>query len=355
MPESVEQWWARRQWSKGEETPYPIGRYRTDWERYPMLIRQYHPDLNHGIVLSQVPPAAEVYLLWVCDSGHRFVATPEEQRSRPGGTRRRSAWCPACAEGAAPRRIRMPQQDDGMHVCGHARDPRRIEHDPGDDRCFLCRRLDGERLTREELVTLAAPGSRVAVSAENGTARTHSWQCDRGHPVYEASIERILSGRRCPVCRHAAAGADAVAVGDAFVSRWAPTPASAAEPALKQRIAERLDVDLGNNAVRVARPFFSHLEVWPDIVIPELRIAIEYDTTGRHGLEHVGRREATDRKKDRLLRATGWEVVRIRCGKLQPIGPWDLTAGGVSAVLVDRILERLGEIRGELIVGAYRR
>jgi hypothetical protein len=105
----------------------------------------------------------------------------------------------------------------------------------------------------------------------------------------------------------------------------------------------------------VARPFFSHLEVWPDIVIPELQVAIEYDTIGRHGLEHVGRREETDKKKDRLLRASGWEVVRIRCGKLQPIGPFDLTAGGVSAALVDRILDRLCEIRGDLFVGAYLR
>ena len=44
------------------------------------------------------------------------------------------------------------------------------------------------------------------------------------------------------------------------------------------------------NAVASARPFFDHLEVWPDIVIPELRIAVEYDSTGRHGLEHVGKR-----------------------------------------------------------------
>ena len=116
-----------------------------------------------------------------------------------------------------------------------------------------------------------------------------------------------------------------------------------------------LDVDLGMNAVRVAKPFYSHLEVWPDIVIPELRVALEYDTTGRHGLEHVGPRETSDRRKDRLLRAAGWEVVRIRCGKLQPIGPYDLVAGGVSATLVNRILERLEEIRGALIVGAYRR
>jgi hypothetical protein len=144
-------------------------------------------------------------------------------------------------------------------------------------------------------------------------------------------------------------------VGEAFHSRFAPVPASAAEPALKQLLAARLDVDLTPNAVRVPRPFHSHLEVWPDILIPELRVAIEYDTTGRHGLEHVGPREASDRSKDRLLRAAGWEVVRVRCGKLLPIGPFDLVAGGVTATLADRIVERLGEIRGELLVAAYRR
>jgi len=355
VTESVEQWWARRQWSKRAAVPYPIGRYRTDWERYPVLVRQYHPDLNHGITLTQIPPAADVYLVWECDSGHKFVATPEEQRSRPGGTRRRSVWCPQCAELAAPRGVKMPEPDAGLHICGHARDLRRIENDPHDDRCYLCRRLDRETLTREQLVSMAAPGSRVAVSAANSTAGKFSWQCQEGHPAYQATIERILGGRRCPICRHARGGADRVAVGEAFVSRWAPVPASAAEPELKRRLAARLDVSLDANAVRVAKPFHAHLEVWPDILIPELKVAIEYDTTGRHGLEHVGPREESDRRKDRLLRAVGWEVVRVRCGKLQPIGPFDVSAGGVTDAVVDRILGRLGEIRGELFVAAYRR
>ncbi|UAJ77785.1 hypothetical protein IT072_10720 [Leifsonia sp. ZF2019] len=356
MPENVEQWWARRQWSKGVAVPYSVGRYRGDWERYPTLIRQYHPDLNHGIVLTQVPPAADVYLLWECDSGHRFIATPAEQRARPSGTRRRSAWCPFCAEAAVPRRVRPAADPTATpHQCGHARDPRRLESDPDDDRCWLCRRLDRTRMTREELVTLAAPGSRAAVSAENSSAATHSWQCAEGHPAFRASIERIIDGRRCPVCRHAREGAGRRAVGEAFHSRYAPAPASAAEPALKQRLADRLAVDLDCNAVRVARPFHSHLEVWPDIVIPELRIAIEYDTTGRGGLEHVGPREASDRRKDRLLRAAGWEVVRVRCSPLRPIGPFDIVAGAVSATVVERLLERFGEIRGDLLVAAYLR
>jgi hypothetical protein len=87
--------------------------------------------------------------------------------------------------------------------------------------------------------------------------------------------------------------------------------------------------------------------------MPEFRVAIEYDTTGRDGLEHVGRREDIDRRKDRLLRSAGWEVIRIRCGKLQPLGPHDLQASGVTNSLVTRILDELGQIRGDLIVRSY--
>lgn len=366
MPESVGAWWARRQWSKGLEQPYAIGTYRTDWERYRVLVRQYHPDLNSGISLTQIPPAADVWLLWQCDVGHLFVATPEEQRMRPGPSRRRSTWCPDCAMLADPKRVRPagwrpPTSADtnpvremvDNYVCGHPRDADRIESDPDDDRCYLCRRLSGSPVSREQLLSMVAPSARAMLSLETTTARKYRWQCPLGHGAFEASIEKVIGGARCRVCRNAAAGANAVAVGDAFASVWAPKPASAAEPALRQAIAARLPLDPSLNAVRVARPFFNHVEVWPDILVPELRVAIEYDTTGREGLEHVGRNEERDRRKDALLRAVGWEVVRVRCGKLQPIGPYDLTASGVSGKLIDRLIEQLGVIRGELIVSAY--
>ncbi|WP_216832768.1 zinc-ribbon domain-containing protein, partial [Clavibacter michiganensis] len=108
MPEPVDAWWARRRWSRGLDVPYPVGAYREAWASFPVLIRQYHPDLNRGITLTQVPPAADVLLTWQCDVGHVFVATPEEQRRRPGRERRRSSWCPDCAEAAAPRTPVLP-------------------------------------------------------------------------------------------------------------------------------------------------------------------------------------------------------------------------------------------------------
>lgn len=269
MPEQVEAWWSRRQWSKGRDMPYSVGEFRGDWERYPVLIRQYHPDLNAGVTLTQVPPAADVWLLWQCDVGHQFVATPWEQRQRPGRSRRRSTWCPECATGAVGRRP----------------------------------------------------------SSQRKPAR--------------------------PLCQKSRAVG--VGIGEAFASECAPRVASAAEARLRMLLSERLEFDSSHNAVRVARPFFEHLEVWPDLALADLRVAIEYDTTGRDGLEHVGTREPIDRRKDRLLRQLGWEVIRIRCGKLQPIGPWDLQAAGVSAALIERVIDRLREVRGSLIVECYSR
>jgi len=289
VPEQVEAWWSRRQRSKGTTMPYSVGQYREAWQSYPVLVRQYHPDLNHGITLTQIPPVADVYLVWVCVVGHEFVATPEEQRQRPGRSRRRSTWCPDCAALAV---TRSPHGVGVTLVAG-------VRDSPAD-----------------------------AVPPPDRPPKPPAKLCARS----------TAQGR---------------AVGEAFHSDCAPRPASAAEAELRAMLTDRLQFEPGLNAVRVARPFFTHVEVWPDIVISELRVAIEYDTTGRDGLEHVGRREAVDRRKDRMLRAAGWEIVRIRCGKLQPIGPHDLIASGVTSKLVDRLLDELRNIRGDLIVDCY--
>jgi hypothetical protein len=271
MPENVANWWARRQFSRGSEVPYPIGTYRDAWAPFPALIRQYHPELNGGLTLTQIPPGADVLLLWQCEAGHLFAATPTEQRNRPGRIRRRSAWCPECAQLASPPRIRAA-----------------------------------------------------------GTPRAKSTP---SRPLCDKTPD--------------------LPVGEAFASECAPKPASAAEARLRRDLFARLGVTPGLNAVRVARPFYSHLEVWPDILLPELRIAMEYDTPGRFGLEHVGAREDSDRRKDGLLRAAGWEVVRIRTGKLEPLGPHDLQLDTLGRRGIDRLVDTLRDIRGDLMVDAY--
>ena len=146
-----------------------------------------------------------------------------------------------------------------------------------------------------------------------------------------------------------------MAVGEAFVSVCAPKPASAVEGRVRAELRDRLALSEEGNAVRVARPFFDHLEVWPDLVFPELRIAVEYDSIGRHGLEHVGKRELADRRKDRALRSAGWEVVRLRTGALEPLGPHDLRLASWNRAAVDRLIDVFRGIRGPLLVDAYLR
>lgn len=356
MTESVQAWWARRQGSKNTSLPYPIGTYRSDWERYPALIRQYHPDLNWSITLTQIPPAADVYLTWQCETGHLFVATPDEQRGRPGRERRRSAWCPECSALAVPPRVTpasLPPAQQKAYACGHPADARLIVSPGPDDSCALCVRLHSAGLTREPLALLLIARQRSRFSLETQPKSIYSWTCRRGHGSFRLSIERIIQGNGCPVCVNARSGADRVDVGDAFVSARAPKPGSAAEAQLRVLLAARLDMDLSTNAVKVRRPFFSHIEVWPDIVLVDLRVAIEYDTIGKHGLEHVGKRESVDKRKDRLLREAGWEVIRIRSGKLLPLGPYDVHTTSVTSRLIDALLDQLRLIRGDLIVNAY--
>ncbi|WP_137842973.1 zinc-ribbon domain-containing protein [Microbacterium sp. 2FI] len=293
MPERVELWWARRQFSKGTEVPYPVGSYRDAWAPFPALIRQYHPELNAGITLTQIPPAADVLLLWQCEAGHAFAATPDEQRNRPGRERRRSAWCPECADLARPARA-LPMRD-----------------------------------------SVAWPDSPAPVAI--------------AHPVERT----VLRARKPKSARTVCPKTPDLAVGEPFHSECAPKPASAIEAKLRADLFARLRVTPGLNAVRVARPFFDHVEVWPDIVLAELRVAVEYDSTGRHGLEHVGKREDADRRKDRALRAAGWEVIRIRTGKLAPLGPHDIQLATWGRRGLDDLIDTLRDLRGPLLVDAY--
>jgi hypothetical protein len=319
VAEPIESWWARRQRSRAAEVPYAPGAYRDAWARYPVLVRQYRPEHNRGLLLSQVPPAADVWLTWLCDAGHLFVATPDEQRHRPGRERRRSSWCPTCADLASPRRLPAVPMDPAPKRPREADAPRPGPVVDGGDRAALLRR-----------VGMSSPSAPPAPRAPRPARvpRRRDQLCDRTPDL---------------------------PVGDAFSSACAPPPASAVEEQLRADLSAAITFTAGVNAVRLARPFFEHLEAWPDVLLPELRVAVEYDSTGRHGLEHVGHREEADRRKDRALRSAGWEVVRVRTGGLEALGPHDLVVSGLTRSTVPQLLDVFREVRGDLYVDAWLR
>jgi hypothetical protein len=329
--EPVDAWWRRRQWSRGVPMPYAVGEFREAWASYPVLIRQYHPDWNAGVVLTQIPPAAEVLLTWECDVGHVFVATPAEQRGRPGRERRRSVWCPECSLMAKPQRWPTLPEDWPAAV-------------PAPQRAV--------RATGRQTLP-AAPARRGGSGSGSGAGS--------GMPVGAVASTRAgrgvgrSSGSRATAPRTICPKTPRLPSGEPFVSVCAPATASAVEAELRAALSSRFDFTFDQNAIRLDRPFHDHVEAWPDIILPELRVAIEYDSTGRHGLEHVGQREDSDRRKDRALRSVGWEVVRIRTGRLPALGPYDLQVSGISGRTVDRLVDTLRDLRGALFVDAYAR
>ncbi|MGW8433370.1 hypothetical protein ACWGJ9_19970 [Curtobacterium citreum] len=337
MVEPVDAWWRRRQWSRGVAVPYAVGEFRSAWASYPVLIRQYHPEWNHGVVLTQVPPTAEVLLTWECDVGHVFVATPAEQRSRPGRERRRSVWCPECQLQAQPRRWPVLPADWPASVPA----PQRAE------------RVTGRQTLPAAPVRGAAPSPRGA--GPTGAVASSRARSGRSGAGGGGGGGGRRAAARPPVPRTICPKTPRLPSGESFPSVCAPATASAVEAELRAALQERFALTFDHTAIRLDRPFFDHVEVWPDIVLPELRVAIEYDSTGRHGLEHVGPRQETDRRKDRAVRAVGWEVVRIRTGRLPALGPYDLEVSGISRRTIDQLVDTLRTVRGPLFVDAYGR
>ena len=130
----------------------------------------------------------------------------------------------------------------------------------------------------------------------------------------------MLTGPGCPKCAVNAAGPSSMReAGVAFMNPALRTRTSQTEQRLKILLAERIRLHHGVNAVRIARTFFGRQEVWPDILVPQLRIAVEYDDPGRSRRAHMGLKEASDLEKDDALREVGWEVVRIRAGGLDGV------------------------------------
>ena len=92
--------------------------------------------------------------------------------------------------------------------------------------------------------------------------------------------------------------------------------------------------------------------LWPDILVPQLRIAVEYDDAGRSRRAHLGFKEASDVDKDDALREVGRDVIRIRAGGLDVLGPHSVVSRTLTADAVDEVVGLMRRIRGDAAVDA---
>lgn len=221
--------------------------------------------------------------------------------------------------------------------------------------CPLCNLLAETKRSRGQLLRKVAPAGRAALARETRIGAPYEWICERGHSRFRATVREVLTGPGCPKCwKNAQAPAARFEGGVPFMKPGLKLGTSQTEQRLRVLLGERIRLPHRVNAIRISRTFYGKPEVWPDIIIPALRIAIEYDDPGRDGTSHRGLKESSDREKDAALAEVGWEVIRVRAGGLGPLGPHSVVCSGVSGLVVDRIMELLCELRGEEEVARLR-
>lgn len=81
--------------------------------------------------------------------------------------------------------------------------------------------------------------------------------------------------------------------------------------------------------------------VFPDMLIPARRVAIEYDSPGMDGEAHGP--DSYDAEKDAALRAVGWEVIRVRV-RLPLVGPYDVAATGPTQKAASEVYAQYSRI-----------
>lgn len=219
--------------------------------------------------------------------------------------------------------------------------------------CPVCMLLDETQRTRRELLGRVAPPQRAALAAETRVGAEYEWRCTRGHDRFRAAVIDVLTASGCPKCRaNAASPGAAREAGLPFMKHGLRVGTSMTEQRLRVMLGERVRLHHRANAVRTARMFYGRQEVWPDILVAELRIAIEYDDPGRSGRAHRGLKEGSDQEKDDALREVGWEVIRIRAGGLAPLGPYSIVCRSITADVVDEVIRLMRVIRGDAAVDA---
>lgn len=219
--------------------------------------------------------------------------------------------------------------------------------------CPVCMLIAETQRSREELLRKVIPPQRAALSGETRVGAEYTWVCPRGHDRYQASVMAALSGPSCTKCiRNARSAPGALDAGLASMNPGLRTRTSLTEQRLRMLLGQRITLPPGVNTIRLARMFYGRQEAWPDIVVPALRIAVEYDDPGRNRRAHRGLKEASDREKDDALAEVGWEVIRIRAGGLAALGANSVVCASLTVAAVDRVVARMREIRGDAAVDA---
>ncbi len=336
-------------------------------DRYPAAAAEWHPTRNGDLKPTDVRPASGKRVWWLCAEGHEWSVDPAD--------RQRGEQCPTCAERQRSLTKSTPKpglslQDVRPDVaaewhptknapvtpadvnpgskqkrwwiclsCGHEWHAQLAHRAIRGDGCPGCRYAKlsttkatpkpGESLAEKdpELASQWHPTLNAPLTAYDVRPRGRAsawWLCPLGH-VWKAKIAPRAVGVGCPEC-------STVGVSERQV---------------------RLEYELAAAGLPVEHGFppiavDGRRSVKADIVLPSLRVVVEYDGSYYHRDKPDG-----DRAQTAALESVGWTVLRVREAPLPPLGGHEVSVEPTEpiksvAVKVLRSLEAIGYVASHL-------
>jgi hypothetical protein len=254
---------------------------------YPDVAAEWHPTLNDDLKPTDVKPGTRKRVWWQCSEGHEWQVAPHD--------RVRGEQCPVCGERQ-------------RHITKSTPKPGRSLADLFPD------------VAAEWHPTSNAP--LTATDINPGSKKLRWWKCRTcGHVWMTTPDKRTLRGDGCREC--------------------SPIGVSARQI--------RLEYELAATGLPVAQnyppiPVHSRRPVRADIVVPDLRLIVEYD-----GVRFRADLDRQDRAQTAALESVGWTVLRVREQPLHGLGGHELFVAPREpiksvAVKVRRVLERMGYV-----------
>jgi hypothetical protein len=329
-------------------------------DRYPDVAAEWHPTRNGDISPTAVKPASNKKRWWACGTGHEWFTAPCD--------RLRGERCPECAKTARALAQSTPKPGFSLkdvypdlavewhptknlpvtasevnpgsklkrwwrcRICGHEWLVEPDKRTRRGDGCPNCRyaRLSKSKSTPGPGESLAERNPDLAVEwhptknlpltpfdvRPRGKASVW-WRCRFGHE-WKAKVAPRAVGIGCPQC--STIGVSTREIRLAF-----------------ELAAAGLEVE--HNHPRI--PVQGRRSVQGDIVVPRLRLVIEYD-----GAYYHAAKAHADRSQTAALETAGWTVLRVREESLKPLGGNEVFVSPTEPIksVAIKVLERLGSI-----------
>lgn len=251
-------------------------------KKYSQILSEWHPE-NKKQFQEAKTTDKDVYL-WRCSSGHSFK---EKLQYRLHGGKS----CPVCTGS-------IVLAEEGMSITDFHKNFSGYKSKSG----FVA-----DELCVTHIAELFCPKGHRFIFWGHSPEENPSLECTRCYVARE--VGRIIS---------------AYSTGDAFPSPFEYS-SSADEKKMRRFLEEEgLRLAKAGTAIKLSENFYNWPFAVPDIVIPDCKIVVEYDSYWHHAFS-----EDKDKLKGDLIAKAGWKVIRIRQGQLKKINAQDvLSASG---------------------------